>query len=238
MQVNNTCVLSLPCSQTVAPYLRVKYDVTYGLELAGANDRELGTTQRRHLVTGLGSASRAAVVANNAFGTVRMIADGVIAAWAVVYGGASGKVSATANGNPIGFNVGPATTADGDQIEILRFPQAGPALKVPEAHTADDTLTAAESGSVHTTVGATGTVVFTVPAATVGLEYFFKVGAAQELRIDPNGTETIALPSTGVQGAAGKYLTANAAGETVHLLCDTAGEWSCYGYTGTWTAEG
>jgi len=109
--------------------------------------------------------------------------------------------------------------------------------KVVEAHTADDTLTVAESGSVHTSVGAAGTITLTLPAAVVGLEYFFRVGAAQQLRIDPDGTETIALPSTGVQGAAGKYLVADADGESVHLLCDKAGQWTCYGFTGTWTAE-
>lgn len=109
--------------------------------------------------------------------------------------------------------------------------------KVVEAHTADDTLTVAESGSVHTSVGAAGTITLTLPAAVVGLEYFFRVGAAQQLRIDPNGTETIALPSTGVQGAAGKYLVADADGESVHLVCDKAGQWTCYGFTGTWTAE-
>jgi hypothetical protein len=107
-----------------------------------------------------------------------------------------------------------------------------------EAHTADDTLTALESGTTHTTVGAGGTVVLSLPAAVLGLEYSFYVGAAQELRIDPNGTETISLPSTGVPGGAGKYLTANAAGESVHLKCCVAGSWAAFGFTGTWTAEG
>lgn len=106
------------------------------------------------------------------------------------------------------------------------------------AKTANYTVKAYESGQTFTTVGAAGAVVFAMPAATLGLEYFFRVGAAQELRIDPNGTETIALPSTGVQGAAGKYLTADADGETVHLICTKAGQWSVFGFTGTWTAEG
>lgn len=130
-----------------------------------------------------------------------------------------------------------AAKNDGETPTSLPIAISGLKAGAVEAHTADDTLTPSESGSIHTTVGATGTVTFTLPAAAVGLEYKFKVGAAQELRIDPNGSETIALPSTGVQGAAGKYLTANAAGETVYLVCDTAGEWSVYGYTGTWTAE-
>lgn len=111
-------------------------------------------------------------------------------------------------------------------------------LSVVEAHTAGDTLTTAESGSVHSNTGASGTIVIALPAATVGLEYGFYVGAAQELRIDPNGSETISLPSTGVAGAAGKYLVADAVGETVYLFCAKAGTWAVRGYTGTWTAEG
>jgi len=103
--------------------------------------------------------------------------------------------------------------------------------------TADYTITAAESGKTFDTTGAAGAVVGSLPAATPGLNYYFRVGAAQEHRIDPNGSETISLPSTGVAGAAGKYLTADAAGETVHLRCVKAGTWSVFGHTGTWTAE-
>jgi hypothetical protein len=113
----------------------------------------------------------------------------------------------------------------------------GRALLGVEAHTAGDTLTASESGSVHTNTGASGAVTIVLPAATVGLRYTFAVGAAQQLRIDPNGTETISLPSSGVPGAAGKYLVADAIGETVQLACLIAGNWAVLGYTGTWTAE-
>ena len=106
-----------------------------------------------------------------------------------------------------------------------------------EAHTSGDTLTAAESSTKHDNTGATGAVTLVLPAAVVGLNFLFKVVAVQELRLDPNGTETIALPSTGVQGAAGKYLTANAAGEYVQIRCDATGEWKIATYSGTWTAE-
>jgi len=237
MQVNATPILTFPCSVTLAPYLRVKRDGSNGLAVAGATDIELGTLKNRHIVSGLGASPVAAVVSPNAPGTVKMVAGAAITQWAVVYGAAGGKIDDTPNSNPIGFAL-EAATADGDYIEVLRLARVGAEIKTVEAHTAGDTLTTAESGSVHTTVGASGTVTFVMPAAVVGLEYFFRVGAAQELRIDPDGTETCALPSSGVQGAAGKYLTANADGETVHLVCDNAGEWSVYGYTGTWTAEG
>jgi len=100
------------------------------------------------------------------------------------------------------------------------------------------TLTVEENGKLFSTKGAVATVTFTLPAATVGHRYSFYVGAAFELRIDPDGTEVISLPSDGVAGAAGKYLTANAVGETVEIVCCEAGSWACFGYTGTWTAQG
>ena len=103
--------------------------------------------------------------------------------------------------------------------------------------TANFTVVARESGRTFTSVGAAGTITATLPVATVGLGFRFRVGAAQQLRLDPNGTETIALPSSGVQGAAGKYLVADADGETVDIECTKAGQWSVFGYTGTWTAE-
>lgn len=113
----------------------------------------------------------------------------------------------------------------------------GRALLEFTAKTANYTVTAAESGTGFTNTGASGAIAFALPAATVGLNYYFRVSVAQELRIDPNGTETISLPSTGVPGAAGKYLTADAIGETVRLVCAVAGTWSVFGFTGTWTAE-
>ena len=113
----------------------------------------------------------------------------------------------------------------------------GRALLEFTAKTANYTVTANDSGSGFTNVGASGAITFALPAATVGLNYYFAVGVAQELRIDPNGSETISLPSSGVPGAAGKYLVADAIGETVRLVCATAGSWRVFGYTGTWTAE-
>jgi hypothetical protein len=112
----------------------------------------------------------------------------------------------------------------------------GRAVRTIEAKTADYTVTAGDVGKTFTTEGAGGAVVFALPVAAVGLWYRFRVKATQELRIDPNGTETIALPSSGAQQAAGAYLTANANGENVAISCDKAGEWGVDSYTGTWTA--
>lgn len=108
---------------------------------------------------------------------------------------------------------------------------------VVETKTADYTITAADNGKTFDSTGASGTITGSLPPAVPGLRFKFRVGAAQQHRIDPSGTETISLPSTGVAGAAGKYLVADAAGETVALECVVAGTWSVYGATGTWTAE-
>lgn len=105
------------------------------------------------------------------------------------------------------------------------------------AKTAAYTILASENGCGFTNLGASGAITLTLPPAVVGLHYYFSVEVAQELRIDPSGSETISLPSDGVPGAAGKYLTANAIGETVHLVCAKAGSWRAFAAHGTWTAE-
>lgn len=113
----------------------------------------------------------------------------------------------------------------------------GRGLRTVAVKTAAYTIVAGtDNGKTFTNEGAAGAVVFSLPAATVGQWYRFKVKAAQELRIDPNGTETMSLPSTGAKQAAGAYLVADADGETLEIECVKAGQWESNFYTGTWTA--
>lgn len=106
-----------------------------------------------------------------------------------------------------------------------------------EAKTANYTVVnPTDVGKTFTNEGAGAAVTFSLPAATVGQWYRFAVMAAQELRIDPNGTETIGLPSSGAQQAAGAYITADAAGEGVEIECVKAGQWQINRSVGTWTA--
>jgi len=101
-------------------------------------------------------------------------------------------------------------------------------------HTADDTLTVEKSGSVHTNLGATGTVTLTLPAsAPAGTEFTFAVQAAQELRVDP-GTATI-RDDSGL--TADKYKVADAIGECLTLVADSNGDWATIAKHGTWTEE-
>lgn len=113
----------------------------------------------------------------------------------------------------------------------------GRGLIAGEHHTADFTLTAAENGTLHTNKGAAGTISAQLPAAVLGLHYYFAVLAAQQLRIEPNGSEVISLPSNGVPESAGDYIVADALRETVHIMCVEDGAWAVMGYTGTWTGQ-
>lgn len=117
-RVNATGVLSFAAATALGQYLRVTSNGTT-LALAGATDREVGTLDKEHIVSGLGATSHASVVAPNAEGTVKMIAAGAFSAGAALYGAASGTVDDTVNANPIGYAVDAATAAN-DIVEVLR----------------------------------------------------------------------------------------------------------------------
>lgn len=116
----------------------------------------------------------------------------------------------------------------------MKYAREGAKVKVS---TGNVTVSAEDNGAIYANTGAGAAKTYSLPAAVAGLNYLFCVNAAQELRIDPNGSETIGLPSTGAQGAAGKYLTADAVGEWVKIICIETGKWYVVGYAGTWTAE-
>lgn len=112
--------------------------------------------------------------------------------------------------------------------------EAGGVKRTVEAHTSDDTLADAESGSVHSNLGATGAVTLTLPtSASVGVVFGFAVQAAQELRVDP-GTATIRDDSG---QTADKYKSADAIGECLTLVADSNGDWVTIAKNGTWTEE-
>lgn len=111
---------------------------------------------------------------------------------------------------------------------------AGGVKKVIEAHTANDTLTLSESGSIHTNSGATGTIALTLPSsAPAGTNFSFLVQAAQELRVDPG---TAAIRDDSGQ-TADKYKAADAIGECLSLVVDSSGDWLTTAKHGTWTEE-
>jgi hypothetical protein len=112
--------------------------------------------------------------------------------------------------------------------------EAGGIKKTIEAHTDNDTLTAAESGSVHSNLGASATVTLSLPAsAPVGTVFSFAVQAAQQLRIDPG---TAAIRDDSGQ-TADKYKSASTIGTSLTVIADLVGDWATIAKNGTWSEE-
>lgn len=89
------------------------------VEKAGAGESFIGTVERPAAAGAL-----VTVKPRNVVGTHEMVADGAISAGASIYGAAAGKISATANGAPVGQAI-EAATADGDIIEVLPYESEG-----------------------------------------------------------------------------------------------------------------
>jgi hypothetical protein len=82
----------------------------------------------------------------------------------------------------------------------------------------------------NTGAGAQTTITLIAGSANrIGLRYSFEVTAAQELRIDPNGTNLIR------GGTAGQYMTSTTIGDTATIELDSTTTWKIVSRYGTWT---
>lgn len=132
-----------------------------------------------------------------------------------------------------GGDITSITDCRGEHNVAVPYP-AGGIRKSVEAHISNDALVMTESGSVHTNLGAAGTVTLTLPADAVeGTEFTFAVQAAQELRIAPGAA---AIHDSSGQ-TAGKYKAASAVGASLVLVADSNADWIVTAKAGTWTQE-
>jgi len=105
-----------------------------------------------------------------------------------------------------------------------------------EHHTANDTLTNAESETTHTNLGAGGAITLTLPQSTAqGIYFDFAVMAAQELRIDPGAAGAVYI--NGAKQTDDKYISADDEAESVRLMADGNGDWIAISPVGTWSVE-
>lgn len=135
-----------------------------------------------------------------------------------------------------------ATTLAGASVlarvagEWVNLPETLFTSRVISHKTADYTVLANESGTLFTNLGAAAPITFTLPLAVVGLHYTFVARAAQQLRVDPNGSQTLESTATPpVAGTAGQYIWADAISEFIHLICLETGKWAVFNFKGTWT---
>ncbi|MCW8129617.1 MAG: DUF2190 family protein [Planctomycetota bacterium] len=134
-------VISLEAAEAIGQYLRVKLNSSGKAALAGAGEPAIGISQ-----VAAAQGAQVSVRLLNGPGTFKMVANAAIAALAVVYGVASGKIDDTTGaGNP-GHGIGlalEAATAQGDVIEVLPLPSSQGIRIIAGQHTtvaASDTV--------------------------------------------------------------------------------------------------
>lgn len=237
MGVNtNQGVISLPCTQNLGRYLRVKYDVTYGLALAGASDRELGlTSDLFYAASGgqLGGSTMCPVIPVNAQGIDYVVASGPVSKGAQVFGAASGKVTGSANANLVGIALD-AATADGDIVRVVRV---GVVATSAASTTSTTFLVAATGGGAtigldsNSATGAFGAVIspptLTADRRWIGVDAsdtIVFVAAAQTLTNKSLTLAKVAVNNTPVAAAgnAAGNATAIGAQDTVTISSDSA----------------
>ena len=133
------------------------------------------------------------------------------------------------------------STRDSDDVPIIEYAPEHitesvyrpiVALKVDKTASYNILVTEAYN-FIFTNTGATGSITFTLPVAAVGMEIMFYSNAAQDLVIDPNGTDQIMSTDT-----AGDTITSDATvGSHIVLRCLNANTWSVMSSQGTWTEE-
>lgn len=104
---------------------------------------------------------------------------------------------------------------------------------VVTSKTASYAVLAADSYKDFDNNGASGTVTFTLPTASVGLTYGFAVMEAFNLVIQAPGGVTIYLGE--ISTTAGGTITSNAVGSYLFIKCRSATEWIVQSSMGTWT---
>lgn len=147
-------------------------------------------------------------------------------------GTAAGAITltATAGGITLASSAGLAT---GDPITGDGTAALKGFLKTVTDDADAHTVLVTESGTILTNAGAVGPFAHTLPAAAVGLEFTFVVMAAQELRVTPAAGDVININGTAADAA--EYWSANAPGESLHLVAVDANTWVAVSYTGTWS---
>lgn len=119
-------------------------------------------------------------------------------------------------------------TTAGSSTVVGRQASLG-ALAGAITRTTDLTLTKAHNGNVYKNQGAVATMTFTLPPALEGMSFGFWRTTAQQVRVDPDGTETIR------DGTAGQYARLDTNGGNLFLHCLVDGEWERLHVYGTIT---
>jgi len=93
-------------------------------------------------------------------------------------------------------------------------------LKTVTAKTSDYTVTAAESGTIFTTEGAGGAVVFTTPAVGDGLHYWFVNAEDQTMTVTAGAADTMVTFNDVAADSVGFATTSEKVGGAIFIVSD------------------
>lgn len=211
---------------TMARYLRVM--TASGVVVAGATDVELGVVMAVVTVSG----DPADVLLASHEGTTPMVASAAITAGSRVYGAAGGKVSSTANSNPIGIAL-TAAGADNDVIEVLRL-AGGEATDLHEIVITTNVITADENGKTFY-LNLAGGFTSTLPAPFLGGRFKFVVKTAPTTAYIITTTSSANILYGMMLERAGTAGVAGAARDTFNFVANQAiiGDWVEFWSDGT-----
>lgn len=108
-----------------------------------------------------------------------------------------------------------------------------PILNPGYAPTTSQTVTSAQSGQIIVFNGTGNNTSFTLPTATIGLNFTFISNVNKYFAVIPQSTDTIALGSS-TQGQPVNNVLSSAAGDSITLECQVNGTWSVQSITGSW----
>jgi hypothetical protein len=103
------------------------------------------------------------------------------------------------------------------------------------AYTTNQTLSNAQSGNIIVFNGTANGTQFTLPAATVGLDFTIISDVAKWMYITPQSTDIINITST-VTGKRVSNSGSAAIGDSIEVVCMTSGQWSIKSKIGTWAS--
>lgn len=101
--------------------------------------------------------------------------------------------------------------------------------------TTNTTLSNGQSGNIIVFNGAANGTMFTLPPATIGLDFTIIADVAKWMYIAPQSADTINITST-VQGKRIANVASAAIADSVELICMTNGTWSIKSKIGTWAS--
>lgn len=189
------------------------------------------------VTAGPGSGPQTAVITDDAVTTTKIIDDAITTAKIIDSAVTNAKLAdmptGTIKANVTGGSAPPDDAAPADVAALLEPFLPGNRFVLPLAKTADYGITAADTGTTFTTVGAGADVTGSLPAAdTPGIQFRCAVSTTDYHGFAAAGTDVFIWG--GNTGAAGGYMRSNVLGSVLRAECHEAGKWVALAESGEW----